>query len=72
MLEMQMMEANENEDTQRMQEIQREMTAIRRTIDVTVESAINAANLTEKESTANAVIEDLMDDVSITNTTVTP
>ena len=72
MLEMQMMEANENEDTQRMQEIQREMTAIRQTIDVTVESAINAANLTEKESTANAVIEDLMDDVSITNTTVTP
>ena len=73
MLEMQMMEANENEDTQRMQEIQREMTAIRRTIDVTVESAINAAKLTEKESTANAVIEDLMDDVSIVGTpTVTP
>ena len=72
MLEMQMMEANENEDTQRMQEIQREMTAIRRTIDITVEAAVNAANLTDKESTANEVIEDLMDDVSITNTTTTP
>ena len=72
MLEMQMMEANEDEDTQRMQEIQREMTAIRRTIDITVEAAVNAANLTDKESTANEVIEDLMDDVSITNTTTTP
>ena len=72
MLEMQMMEANQDEDTQRMQEIQREMTAIRRTIDITVEAAVNAANLTDKESTANEVIEDLMDDVSITNTTTTP
>ena len=72
MLEMQMMEANEDEDTQRMQEIQREMTAIRRTIDITVEAAVNAANLTDKESTANEVIEDLMDDVSITTTTTTP
>ena len=48
------------------------MTAIRRTIDITVEAAVNAANLTDKESTANEVIEDLMDDVSITNTTTTP